>query len=275
MHVSATSAWMNAGPSTGEYTHRTPNRATNQDTPLAGSHRGSHRAPRPERSTTVPRRALLLAVVVALIPAAWITVDRSLGGDDKPSAHASDKPIPPVSSSPALPPTTATPTPTATPPATPKHRPLPRVAPAVPRRLTAGSILDVGFDDSVEPSGDRFTAGSTAEVARWGSRGEPGSPGTDTVFIVGKVHADGSGAFGRLGSLRTGTKVAVRTDRGTLTYTIRAVTRPAEAGITGTAAFVQKVPGRLILLGIRYDAGGNRLDRYLMVTAELTAARAR
>jgi hypothetical protein len=93
------------------------------------------------------------------------------------------------------------------------------VAAGAPRRLTSGSILDTGFDDSVEPDGDTFTARTATEVARWGSRGQPASPGTDTVYVVGRT----SGAFARLADLRAGSTITIRTDNGTLRYRVASV----------------------------------------------------
>lgn len=222
----------------------------------------------------MPRWALVAAVVVALVPAAWFTATRALEGDGDPpgSSQSTDKPIPPVSSGPTTTPTTPTKPPTSTPSATPTSNPLPRVAPDVPRRLTSGSILDVGFDNSVEPDGDRFTPGSTSEVARWGTRGEPGSPGTDTVYVVGRVDDDGDSSFGHLAELKKGDEIEIRTDEGTLTYTVRALSSHAESGLISTDLFEQKVPGRLVLVGVRYDASGNRVAPYLLITAQLTAA---
>lgn len=223
---------------------------------MAGSHRANHRAPR-ARSGAVSRRALIVAVVVALIPAVWFTAERMVGDDDPttPSASGTETPIPSVPAKP----TTATPTPAS--PATP--RALPRVAPDVPRRLTSGSVLDVGFDDSVEPDGDVIDARTSSEVSRWGSRGEPGSPGADTVYVIGRV-ADGA-AFEDLGRLRVGSTVTVRTDNGRLGYTVRSVASLPRSGAGDQAVFTARVPGRLVLVGVR-DAG------YLVLLAELTSA---
>lgn len=253
---------------------------------MPGKHSASHRAPGRARAEaedrggrrSVPPWAIALAVVVALVPAAWFTAHRAFGDDPGPAtpsttSTASDQPIPAVSpSSPAQTPTpSGTPTPT-NPPAKPTAN-LPRVAEDVPRRLTSGSLLDTGFDASIEPVDGVFTARSSSEVSRWGSRGEPGSPGTDTVFVIGDVNADGSGAFADLPHLRAGAKVEIRTDSGTLTYTVRSVGSHPAAGISTDPAVVAKVPNTLVLLGIRYDAHGQRTGSYVVVKADLTAAR--
>jgi hypothetical protein len=223
----------------------------------------------------VPPWAVAIAVVAALLPATWLGAHRLIGshptGSTPSAGRSSDLPVPPESSSastsPAAPATTAIPTPT---PATPSTTaaPLPPVRPDTPRRLSSGTLIDTGFDSSVtaiEPA-------SSSEVARLGTRGSPGSPGTDTVYVVGAVRPDGASAFARLASLRVGRTVSIRTDSGTLTYTVRATALQPVATLAGDALFTEHRPGRLVLVGIRYDASGNRLPDALVVTAELTGA---
>lgn len=235
---------------------------------MAGIHRGSHRAPSESRSSGTRRRTLVAAASVALVMAGTYTAFRTLD-DDEPTATPASTPSPSPSISSAPP---SEPAATVTPSARPTSRALPRVSPDVPRRLTSGELLDAGFDDSVEPEGDLFTARSTGEVARWGSRGEPGSPGTDTVYVVGRVNADGDSAFGVLAQLKRRTKLSVRTDEGLLTYTVGTTASLPTQGLRRNPVITQKVPGRLVLVGIRYDQSGERLG-YLLVTAKLTGAK--
>jgi len=235
---------------------------------LAGSHR-AERSGRTRSPSAIPRWALVAAIVVALVPAAYLTAHRAFHDSSAPpSDHTTDLPIPPVS--PSATGTTTITTPTATPTRKPPTKPkLPKVAPDSPRRITSGSILDSGFDSSV--SG--LDASSDAEVARWDPRGSPGSPGTDTVYVIGRVRADGDSAFSRLGDLKRGSKVSIRTDAGTMTYTVSATSLQAESGLRHSALFKQHHPGRLVLLGIRYDASGHRLGKALVVTAQLSGAK--
>jgi hypothetical protein len=238
---------------------------------------GSHRA-RPTRRgpfSSVPPWAIVLAVLVALLPAAWLGAHRLSGthetGTARPSTGpSSDLPIPPVSPSGGT--TAAAPTAPATtqPPSTsPTPAPrLPRVAPDTPRRLQSGTLIDAGFDSAAST----ITPGSTAEVARLGSRGSPGSPGTDTVYVIGSVRSTGDSAFGHLPDLEVGSAVTIRTDSGTLTYTVSASTLEPEAGLAADSLFTEHRAGRLVLVGIRYAASGNRLREALVVTAELTGA---
>lgn len=205
-----------------------------------------------------------MAVVVALVPAAWLGAQRVLeGSPDSPSqTKPTDLPIPPVS--PGATPTTGT-TPTA--PATTKAPALTRVSPDAPRRLVSGDLIDAGFDNAVTG----IDASSDSEVARWESRGSPGSPGTDTVYVIGRVGEDR--AFAALPELAVGAKVTIRTDQGTLTYTVRRTSLEEHAGLEDDATFAARKPGRLVLVGNRYDDSGDRLGQDLVVVAQLTAAR--
>jgi hypothetical protein len=230
---------------------------------------GSHRAERPKKParSAIPRWALVAAIVVALVPAAYLTAHRTFQDSSAtPGDHTSDLPIPPVSPSTTVTITTpsATPAPTATPEPAPR---LPRIAPDAPRRITSGQAIDSGFDSSVTD----LDASSDAEVARWDPRGSPGSPGKDTVYVLGRVRT--GAAFAQLGDLRKGSKVSIRTDAGTLTYTVTGTALRPEDGLSRDPLFRRHHAGRLILVGIRYDASGDRLGKALVVTAQLSAAR--
>jgi len=208
-------------------------------------------------------------VVVALVPATWFTAQRVFDGSDSPSHATTDLPIPAVSPS-ATP--SSTPTPTATPPTPPATTAPPeltKVSPDAPRRIVSGTLIDSGFDSAVTT----IDASSTSEVGRWESRGSPGSPGTDTVYVIGRTLADGSSAFAGLPRLKVGGKVSIRTDNGTMTYTVSASTLMPEAGLPKDPLFTEHVRGRLVLVGIRYDAAGDRLAKALVVTAQLSGAK--
>jgi hypothetical protein len=216
----------------------------------------------------VPRWAIAVAVIVALVPATYLTAHRAFHDTSAtPRDHSTDLPIPPVS--PAVPPS-ATPSDSLTtgpPSPTPKH--LPAVPPDAPRRITSGDLLDAGFDSA----GASLQTSSASEVTRWESRGSPGSPGTDTVYVTGRILTGSASAFAALPRLATGDTVAIRTDSGTMTYTVKASTEKAEAGLADDPLFTARTPGLLVLVGIRYDAPGERTGRAVVVTAELSAAR--
>jgi hypothetical protein len=234
---------------------------------------GSHRAERPKKParSAIPRWALVAAIVVALVPAAYLTAHRTFQDTAAtPGDHTTDLPIPPVSPSTRVTITTPSVTPSVTPSPTATSKPvptLPRVAPDAPRRITSGNAIDSGFDSSVTD----LDASSDAEVARWDSRGSPGSPGTDTVYVLGRVRTDA--AFARLGDLRKGSTVSIRTDSGTLTYTVLATALRQEDGLSRDPLFRRHHAGRLVLVGIRYDASGDRLGKVLVVTAQLSGAK--
>jgi hypothetical protein len=237
---------------------------------------GSHRAQQPQRgrSSTVPAWAIVAAIVIALIPAVWFTANRVVDNYSAASSKDStDLPIPAVSpstSAPATPSPTAPPSTTAPPPTSTTTAPpaLPKVAPDSPRRITAGSLIDSGFDNAVTT----LDAASSSEVARGEPRGTPGSPGTDTVYVIGQVEAGGDSAFANLPKLKAGSKVTLRTDTGTMTYTVTAANVKPENALDADPLFTKRVRGRLVLLGIQYDASGDRLDDALVVTARLSGA---
>lgn len=189
------------------------------------------------------------------------------GADATPAVTSAPTltPLPTVTVSPTVSPTA---TAKATPPATPA---LPRVAPSAPRRLVVRGLFEIGFDSVVAPHNGVFRAASTAEVARWGGRGVPGSPGLDTVYVIGKVSTQG--AFAKLVKLHRGVRISLHTDTGVLSYTVQVVTERRAAGLTTDPTFIEGRAGRLQLVGIRYDVKGDRTGMILVVTAQLTGAR--
>jgi hypothetical protein len=66
--------------------------------------------------------------------------------------------------------------------------------------------------------------------------------------------------------------VTLRTDRGTMTYTVGSTVLKSSAGLAADPAITERVPGRLVLVGIRYAASGDRLRDALVVTAQLSGA---
>ncbi len=227
---------------------------------------GSHRAEKPRKPTHgLTPFAVGIAVVLALVPAAWFTAQRLTGDSPAPSDSSSPTrtPIPPIST-PTTPASTPSPSPT-------KAASLARVAEDPPRRLVSGSVLDTGFDNAVEPSGGELTATSDDEVARWASRGSPGSPGSDTVVVVGRMS---SGApFEKLGELAKGSKVTIRTDEGELTYRVASTARTPVDGLLEDPLLTAKKPGRLVLVGNAYAPSGDRMTKDLVVVAELSGAK--
>lgn len=244
---------------------------------MAGNHRAPRRGP-----SGLPAWSLGLAVALTVGAAVWFAAEHWYGGipgsgSAEPTATATGTPSPTSSATPtatgtptAGPTSTAsTRTPTAT--ATPTRR-ITRVRPDTPRQLTSGQVLDVGFDNSIEPANGLLLPASDAEVARWGSRGRPGSPGTDTVYVVGRTDTAAGSALRALPRMGVGNRITIRTDSGRITYTVRRKQDLAERALLRDRTFTAKSPGRLYLIGVRYDSTGRRTGRVLMLTAELTAA---
>ena len=222
------------------------------------------------------------AVVVVLVPAVWFTAHQVAGNYAASSRSPKSTPQSPATTTPTGTPTdqsspTVSPTPTPTATTSPSILPSPTqtdlasVAPDSPRRITSGSLIDTGFDSAVST----LEAASTAEVARLGSRGSPGSPGTDTVYVVGKVRTGAASGFEHLPDLKAGSRISIRTDTATLTYTVSATSTKQESALPGNKLFTRHVPGRLVLVGIRYAASGSRLGEALVVTARLTGVEKR
>ncbi|MFL6158750.1 MAG: hypothetical protein ACJ72D_21895 [Marmoricola sp.] len=237
---------------------------------------GTHRAPAPSRRSRGPATVLAVVVLVAAAIGGGYALNRSRGDDHRQAKPPSSTPATTPTSLPTVtitpPVTPATPTATSKPTHRPTAKPLPRVQPSAPKRLVVRGLLDVGFDSTTSPENGVFTPRSTAEVARWGGRGVPGSPGRDTVYLIGKVSA--GAAFAKLPGTSDGAHVFLHTRTGMLTYTVQAVATHRAAGLTHDRSFMLRVPGRLQLVGIRYDAKGDRTGTVVVVTAVLSSARA-
>ncbi len=139
--------------------------------------------------------------------------------------------------------------------------------------MSVAGVLNVGFNSSIEPRSGRFTITLTERAARWGSRGEPGSPGTDTVYVIGKI-AGANSAFQHLGRLHTGSRIVLRTDVGLLTYTVGSVAQHRASGLLNDPAFRARLNGRLVLVGLEFS-GTHPSRNVLLVTAQLSGAKRR
>ena len=179
-------------------------------------------------------------------------------GTSSPSKSPSQSPSKTPSKSPTAPATkSAAPTPKAGSIPAPDLDGIRELSEDSPRRILIDDRVDRGFDVSTEPVNGALEPSSSSEVARWSTRGQPGSPGTDTVFIVGST--DSGEAFGYLPGIKDGEEVRLRTDLGTLTYTVVKVTTGNPVSDKELSA---DVPGRLVLVGVG--------DTDLVVVANLT-----
>jgi hypothetical protein len=227
---------------------------------------GNHRA---ESAARGPRRVWLLAIplVIVLVAVALLVSTALHGGDHAPKAPTT----------PSVTPTTTTPgaSPTATPTASHTKRavqPKPAaVAADPPHRLLAGSVVDTGFGNALTTTSGRLIPDAPGEVQRVASRGMPGSPGTDTVVIIGAATTTGRGSFDDLGKVTVGGTVELDTYAGTLTYTVRAKPLVSPDAVLTLPQVQAHRPGRLVLVVAHYD-NGNRIGKDLVVIAQLTKA---
>ena len=222
---------------------------------------GTHRARRPARFPSILASLLGAALVLAVL--AVVLLVRLPGGSapDVPAARTSASRTP--ASSPAASsskPATARPTPV-----------LPAVAPAPPQWMQVGQTPGVGFGESVRLSGGTVAPGSTDLFTRVADRGMPGSPATDTIVVLGDSAAGGAGPLDAAG-LRPATPVVVETSLGRLTYRIDS-SRPVSArDLLADRALQGRVPGRLVLVAVRLDAGGTPSGTDVLAVAHLTGA---
>lgn len=230
---------------------------------------GNHRA---ESAPRGARRIWMLAIpVVIVLVAVAVLVSSKLNGNGKPA------PTPASSPTSYSTPTTAAPStsPTATPTASQTKRPAKPKPAAVaedsPRRLRIGSLVDTRFGNALSTTTGRLIPGTPGEVQRVASRGTPGSPGTDTVVIIGAATTTGRGSFDDLGKVAVGSPAELDTYAGTLTYTIRNKSLVSPDAVLGLPRVSAHTPGRLVLVVAHYD-GGNRIGKDLVVIAQLTKA---
>lgn len=234
---------------------------------------GKRRA-EPVRRAGLPSWAWGVTAVAAVLLLALFTVPALVSGDPgTPSTAPSSSPTVTPSPSPSVTPTptpapspsvTPTPTPSATPSPTPRPaRDLPALSPDQPRRLVIDGLLDVGFDAAVGTSGGTLRPASDAEVSRWADRGSPGSPGEDAVVVIGSM--DAGAAFAGLGTVEPGTAIRLRTDQGTLTYTVARRLDVKASALLQHPELTRRGPGRLVLVG-------DRATTDVVVVAVLTGA---
>ncbi len=230
-------------------------------------------APR-HRARRGPSPALAALVVLAVVVLGWIAV-RELGGEEPAAADPSGSPSPTETATTSAPPSDSpTEEPSGSPTETPDPSPeLPALEAAAPARLSAEGLFDVGFDAATPGTDGVLEALSTDEVTRLEDRARPGQPTEDAVVVLGEDRYDSpDGAFNRLPDLEAGDEVVLTTEAGgRLVYTVEDSLTVAAAEVASTPAVRDLVPGRLVLVGLRYDENGSRGAEDLVVVARLTA----
>ena len=229
---------------------------------------GDHRAaPRSSRATWVRVLLTLTGVFLLVVVVLKVVVDRNETG-------ASADPGPGVPGATSTPSTPVKPSPSASPKASREPSKsagaiLPLLDPASATRIEIDDLVDTGFDAVVSPADGRLSPLSRDEVARWGERGLPGNPVTDTVVVVGSTR-DATASLWGLEQVRRGATITLTTSTGRLGYSVDSIrTISSTAGGTDPLMTAQ-VPGRLILLGARYDSAGVRADSDLVLVATLS-----
>ncbi len=235
----------------------------------------SHRAARPVRRVK-PWLAAAAVVVIIVSVVLWFTVDKARHGSHpgatSPTATASPTP----SATPPAP--SATPSTTPSAPSTPSSKPKPRkrvitaVPDSPPHEISIGSVIqNAGFGSAISASrGYLFPAGPT-DLQRLATRGTPGSPGGDTVVIVGASNDHGTGVLDDLDQVRSGEQIVLTTRTGTLTYRITELIHANANRVLDLPQVSARVPGRLVIDQANY-VNHNRSGQDLVVIATLVKA---
>ncbi|MEO5652014.1 MAG: hypothetical protein ABIN79_03630 [Marmoricola sp.] len=247
---------------------------------------GDHRATSKRARLTTWVRVLLVLTALSLVVIVLlkVLVDRnevaSGIADPYPSAANASSSQDPVSPAPAISPspsasTSASASPSSAPKASKSPSPspgtdLPRLAPTSARRLVIGSLIDSGFDAVVAPIGGRLSPRTRDAVARWGDRGLPGNPSDDTVVLVGSTR-DSTASLWGLEQVRRGATITLTTGNGLVSYVVDSRQTLSSTAAASSPLLQKVVPGRLVLLGARYDSAGVRAAQDLILVATLSS----
>lgn len=234
----------------------------------------SHRGEKQRRSLSP--RALIIAVlvVVALAAIAYLVLGLLTGSSDDSSGHASGTasragragPAPSASRSAASPSTSPTPSKTA------KPRDLTHVEATPPHQISiGGSISEEPFGPAIGPTSGRLIPDGLDALQRLADRGIPGSPGTDTVVVVGAASSSGDGVLDGIDDVRDGATIVLESQNALLTYRVTE-TRDVDAmKVLSLDAVTGKHPDRLVIDAAHYS-GSERVGPDRVVVAELVKA---
>lgn len=224
---------------------------------------GSHRAPemRPSKLGMAPVIAIVVGLVLLLTFVVWTIAD---DGDSPPAA------TPPADST--RKPSPAPTFPTLTPSPVAPIDDLPRIPGAPPRRLIVGEAVDASFTNAIDSDEDVLEAPSATKLARLEGRGEPGSPGKDTVVIIGQDRFDKQAVLNDIAEVSKDDAISLETYNARLTYTVEGVFKVASESVRNSTSFRDTRPGRLLLIATTYDDSGERTGTDTVVVAHLIAA---
>lgn len=148
---------------------------------------------------------------------------------------------------------------------------LTRVTATPPHEISIGSLVRAGFSTSLGAVEQHLVPERPDKLQRLADRGLPGSPGTDTVVLVGAANDRGTGALDNLDKVRVGDPITLTTQNATLTYRVHALRQASPAGVLTLPEVRGHDTGRLIIDRARY-VGGNRTGSDLVVIAQLVQA---
>jgi hypothetical protein len=225
----------------------------------------SHRAPR--RSAHLLRiLAIVLAVVLVIAAAAYVGLGLLTGsGDESVGSSSATGPASPSASPSAR----TSPSPTRGPttePGTKKtkkatKRARKRTAPALtkapaspPHAISIGrAIANAPFGNALSPTSGRLIPDAVDELQRLGDRGIPGSPGTDTVVLVGASSTSGRGALDGIDAVKRGESIVLETQDAKLTYRVTSTEDVAASSVLSLPVVTAKRTDRLVIDCAHYD----------------------
>jgi hypothetical protein len=183
-------------------------------------------------------------------------------GDRTPTVTTTPSP----STGPTAPPASASPTKKASPPPA-----LTRVPAAAPHEISIGSLVRAGFSTSLGAVDRHLIPDRPDKLQRLAVRGLPGSPGTDTVILVGAANDRGTGALDDLDKVHMGDLITLTTQNATLTYRVDTLRQASPDDVLTLPQVRARDTGRLVIDRARY-VGGNRTGSDLVVIAQLVQA---
>ncbi len=152
--------------------------------------------------------------------------------------------------------------------------------PAPPRAI---DIPVLGLHADIEeqsPAVDGvYTPPSSDKVAWIADRGQPGSPATDTVYLLGHSTLHGHAVFSDLvdpaagtSRLKAGDEIVVETANGSVVYEVMRSDVVARADLANDAEMWAAKPGRLVLVTCLYDQQRRSIASNVVVYARLDPA---
>lgn len=140
---------------------------------------------------------------------------------------------------------------------------------APPRRLVIDGVVDSGFDNAVTGD-DPLEAGSSNRLSRLESRGLPGSPGTDTVVVVGEDRFDRNAVLNDIADATVGQTIRLETGEATLIYTIDEILELSSDEVQQHPSVAEEDGTRLVLVATTFDDQGERTGTDSVVVATLS-----